>query len=117
MNEHTKNTLASLKAQLIRACHAGSPSAQYYKEEILSWRPTGSDLGEWVAEHIERPLNITPRTFTYYPPQPVCTAFWTSTDWERVAVHQTEPLVINALGKTWHATHRGDGGELYYSAD
>ena len=61
--------------------------------------------------------DITPCTFTYYPAQPVCTAFWTSTDWERVAVHKTEPLTINAMGKTWHATHRGDDGELYYSAD
>jgi hypothetical protein len=58
---------------------------------------------------------ITPRTKTYYAPAPICTAFWTADNWKRMERTKTEPLVIrNSFGE-WHATHRGDDGELYYT--
>ena len=52
--KQTTLTLATAKAELTRALCAGSPAMQYWAEEILTFRPEGKDLGEWVHAHIER---------------------------------------------------------------
>lgn len=48
-----QTTLTLAKAEFLRALCAGSPSAQYWKEEILSFRPPGADLSDWISQHIE----------------------------------------------------------------
>ncbi len=48
-----KPTLATLQSEYIRAVCAGSPSAQYWKEEILSFRPEGVNVSDWVWDTIE----------------------------------------------------------------
>lgn len=51
--KQTTITLANLQSEYIRAISTGSPSAQYWKEEILSFRPVGADMSDWVWDNIE----------------------------------------------------------------
>ncbi len=60
-----------------------------------------------------RPL-VFVRSTVIYPISPCCTAYWTASDWAKVAQRVVEPLVLDYLGKRVATGERNNKGQLLY---
>jgi hypothetical protein len=61
----SSSELTYAKAMFLTTVRAGSPASQYWKEEILSFRPLGVDLSDWVRDNIEPLQKALPKTFDF----------------------------------------------------
>jgi hypothetical protein len=60
-------------------------------------------------------MKLKLKTTKYYKVPPVCTAFWTEKDWEKMAFFRTESKKIFSLGYVYRTLgKRNKKGELLY---